>query len=219
MTKFIHLSFAAVCLCFLASSGARAGTITLAGSITLDTQDGGTPAVANPSLNNIVDGDNFTIVLNFAGAITSPGTFSTTSLVFSDVGATAIESSFISGQMSVLSGGTTEFSVLGCLIDSTSCLSGNQLALEFQIPASSLTSTGVSAQAIPSLLPIDLLEDGGSTDIQGTLTDYSYSGPITTAAPEPASFGLAGIGLAMAVGFSRKQLHAHARNDVTKPLR
>jgi hypothetical protein len=205
MTKLIHLSFAAACVCLLASSAARAGTITLGGTITQDTQDVGSPAVANPSLNNIMDGDNFTVILNFAGGIASPGNFSTTSLVFSDAAAAATESSFISGQISVFSASTIQFSVLGCLIDSASCLSGNQLALEFQISTSSLTSTGVSAQAIPSLLPMDLLEDGGSTDIQGTLTDYSYSGPISTVTPEPASFGLVGIGLTMAIGFSWKR--------------
>jgi hypothetical protein len=212
MTKLIHLCFAVACVCLLASSGAWAGTITLGGTITQDTQDVGSPAVANPSLNNILDGDSFTIVLDFAGAIAAPGSFSTTSLVFDDAAASATESSFISGQISVFSGSTIQFSVLGCLIDSTSCLSGNQLALEFQIPASSLTSTGVSAEPIPSLLPMDLLEDGGSTDIQGDLTSYSYSGPITTATPEPASFGLAGIGLAMAIVLSWKRLHRRARN-------
>jgi hypothetical protein len=216
MTKLIRLSLAAACVCLLASSAARAGTITLGGIITQDTQDMGSPAVANLSLNNILDGDNFTIVLNFAGGIASPGSFATTSLVFNDAAASATESSFISGQISVFSSGTIQLSVLGCLIDSASCLTGNQLALEFQIPTSSLTSTGVTAQAIPSLLPMDLLEDGGSTDIQGTLTTYSYSGPKSGATPEPASFGLLGIGLAMAIGLSGKRLHAHAPNSVTR---
>jgi hypothetical protein len=77
------------------------------------------------------------------------------------------------------------------------------LALDFQIPQALLSGTGVSVQSIPPLLPSDLLEDGGSTDIQGALSTYDFTGSVlvvrdhvptaSTAAPS-ASGRCAGVG-------------------------
>lgn len=181
----IRLLAAAIVFC---AAGARANSIVLSGVITQSTQDTGTAAVANPSLNNIMDGDAFSVTLNFTNSIASPGTFPLTSILFTDPSAGASESSFISGAMVLApSGLMTQFAVLGCLIDTASCFSGNQLALDFQIPTALLSGTGVSAQSIPSLLPADLLEDGGSTDIQGIFTTYTYTGVVQTTAPEPST--------------------------------
>lgn len=102
-----------------------------------------------------------------------------------------MESGFISGSVTIAqSGAVDQFSVLGCLIDAATCVLGNELDLNFQIPAAQLNQAGVTAQAIPGLLPLDLLEDGGNTDIQGSVTGDSYA-----AVPEPSTFGLFGIAI------------------------
>ncbi|MGA3025684.1 MAG: PEP-CTERM sorting domain-containing protein [Bryobacteraceae bacterium] len=180
----------------------HAGTITITGTMTQDTADVGSPAVANPSLNNILDGDSYSVTLNFAGTLTGPVTDDPlVSASFSDASAGALENGFFPGSLTnvtiVQSAGFDQFTVLACLIDnSVNCESGNQLALNFQIAAASLNGTVVTASAIPSLLPLDLIEDGGNTDIQGTVTGYSYSAsgggsPV----PEPATLGLVGAAI------------------------
>ena len=189
--QLVQLSLA--CAGVFGAGRAHAASITLSGTISQNTQDVGVPALANPSLNSIVDGDPFTVMLNFASSLASSANFATTSLLFSDASAGASESGFLSGQVTVSpSGGFAEFSVLGCL---ASCLTGNQLALEFQIPAGSLTSALANVQPIPALLPMDLLEDDGSTDIQGALSTYSYSG-LAVSTPEPSTVGLVAVGSA-----------------------
>ncbi len=63
-------------LAFLLLAGASllyADTITVAGAITQPTQEGTGPAVNNPDLNNILDGDPFSVTFHFDGAITAPG--------------------------------------------------------------------------------------------------------------------------------------------------
>jgi hypothetical protein len=194
-TKRLLAAAALGLILFAARAGA--GTITLGGTINQSTQDTGTPATANTSLNGIVDGDAFQITLTFTDPITSSGTFPLTGVAFSDPTAAASESGFISGTMVIgPSGIYSQFSVLGCLIDTSTCLLGNQLALNFQIATASFFQSGVPVQPIPALLPVDLLEDGGSTDIQGTLSTYSYSGPAGTTTPEPSSGMLTLLGFA-----------------------
>jgi len=174
-----------------AAASVRADTITMNGNIT---QDAGGNATANPGLNSIVFGDPFSVTMSF-GAIASPGTYALTSILFGDPSAGASEAAFISGSMTITQvGGSDQFSVLGCLIDAATCLLGNELDLNFQIPAAQLNQTGVVAQAIPSLLPLDLLEDGGNTDIQGSISSYSYAGGA--AVPEPSTLSLIGIAIA-----------------------
>jgi hypothetical protein len=199
------LTAAAIAVLLLCAPRAGAGTITLGGVISQSTQDTGTPAVGNTSLNNILDGDAFSVVLNFTDPITSPGTF-TTSVLFTDASATATESGFISGTMVITpSGALSQFAIVGCLIDASSCGTGNQLALDFQIPTTLLSQTGVSVQSIPALLPADLLEDGGSTDIQGGLSTYAYTGSVGTATPEPSTAALTLLGIATGLVARRRR--------------
>jgi PEP-CTERM motif len=147
-------------------------------------------------LNNVLDGDPFTVTLNFSADITAAGgPFTLTSLLFSDPTAGASEGAFISGSMTITQvSGMDQFSVLGCLVDPVSCLQGNELDLNFQIPSAGLNQTGVSAQFIPALLPLDLLEDGGNTEIQGSLSGYSYAS--TALVPEPSTMLLFAASLA-----------------------
>jgi hypothetical protein len=194
--------------CASVSLHASETTIVVGGTITQSTQDGTGPAVNNPSLNNIMDGDAYTLSLVFTGSITGPGTYTNfTSADFTDLTNPADESSFISQSLVITnSGGVDTISDLVCL--PTDCLSGNQLALNFMIPAGSLNGTSVAASSVLFLTPMDLLEDDGSTDIQGTVTSYSYQSVGVT--PEPASFVLCGSGLLALglVGFRRKQSKA-----------
>jgi hypothetical protein len=69
--------------------------------------DGTGPAVNNPSLNSIADGDAFTVTLNFAGSITAAGTFSLAgaTLSFLDAAAPASETSFDTVSLSVVPDG------------------------------------------------------------------------------------------------------------------
>jgi len=182
-------------LLLISCTALQATTITIQGTINQSTADSGTPAVNNPSLNNIADGDAYTVTLTFSGPVTAPGTFALTSVLFSDPTAPASESAFISGSMTITqSAGNDQFSVLGCLIDASSCLLGNELDLNFMIPDPQLLQTGVSAQPIPALLPLDLLEDDGNTDIHGTVSSYSYA--ADSAVPEPSTLGMFGAALA-----------------------
>jgi hypothetical protein len=166
------------------------------GVVTQDLADAGATAVANPSLDNVADGDPFTVTLTFSGDITAPGgPFTLTSMLFSDSTAGASEGAFISGSMTITDvTGMDQFSVLGCLVDPVSCSQGNELDLNFQIPSAGLNQTGVSAQFIPALLPLDLLEDGGNTEIQGSLSGYSYAS--TAQVPEPSTVLLFAASLA-----------------------
>jgi PEP-CTERM motif len=180
----------------LAVCAAYGGSITVTGVVTQDPADAGATAVANPSLNNVLDGDPFTVTLNFSGDITAAGgPFTLTSLLFSDPTAGASEGAFTSGSMTITQvSGMDQFSVLGCLVDPVSCFQGNELDLNFQIPTAGLNQTGLSAQFIPALLPLDLLEDGGGTEIQGSLSGYSYAS--TAQVPEPSTMLLFAASLA-----------------------
>lgn len=167
-----------------------ADSITLTGVITQSQNDQpGNPAVNNPTLNNINDSEAYSLALNFDGPITTAGSFALTGGLFSDpndpVG-NGTESGFSSGTLVITqSGGTDTFAGQLCLSGFV-CNTGNELDLNFKIPASGLNASNVGAQAIPDLFPLDLLEDGGSTDIHASVTTYSY----TSSVPEPSSLVL-----------------------------
>lgn len=182
-----------VCLC---AARADANSVLLVGIITQSVQEGGAPAVANPSLNNVADGDQFAVTFDFMAPISSPGSFDLGSLTFTDLSAGVSESGFISGSMTLTqSGASTQFDVLGCLISASSCSTGNQLTLDFQMPTSQIAQSGVEVQPVPSLLMADLLEDNGATDIHGLLETYSYTGPAGPAqTPEPSTAALILLG-------------------------
>ena len=166
---------AAVCVF---ANMALADSITFGGVITQSTQDGTGPAVNNPSLNNIRDGDAYSVMLGFAGQVTTTGTYDLTgaSLVFRDLTNSAMEASFHFISLTVSADGSFDnISLLGCLTTGSGCNLGNELAANFRIPLGSLNSQNVAAQGIPNLNPsLDLLEDDGVTDIQGSVTTYSY---------------------------------------------
>jgi len=197
---------AAVALGCLAGEG-RADTIFFGGLITQSTQDFTGPAVNNPVLNNISDGDRYTVALHFSGTIPGPGTFMLTGATFSDAAAGASETSFDFSSPSLTitpNGAFDDFSVLLCLTTGSGCAVGNQLDANFEIPAASLHSTTPSCAVMPAMCatgldqphPLDLLEDDGVTDIHGSVDSYSY----TSTVPEPSPLGLVGCALAL-LGF------------------
>ncbi len=160
----------------------RADVITFGGSITQSTQDGTGPAANNPDLNNIETGDLYTVTLDFAGSISGPGTYplAAFSLLFQDSTHSVSESAFSSVSVSVIPDGSFyDFSMFACLTTGSDCGVGNSLSAFFQIPIAGLNSQNVAAQAAFGLTPLDLLEDDGVTDIQGTVDNYSY-------VPEPS---------------------------------
>jgi len=185
---------------FFMAPSALADTFSIAGAITQSTQDGTGPAVNNPSLNNIRDGDSYTLLLTFSGSITGPGTYALPggSLTFVDSAAPATETAFgnfvCAGQNGLAcltvtpDGNFDDISMLACLTTGSGCLTSNQLALNFRIPAASLNSQNVAAAAVNKFTPFDLLEDDGVTDIQGTVAKYSYTG--VSSVPEPSSMFL-----------------------------
>jgi hypothetical protein len=190
-------------LVFLFLTGAatlRADTVIVTGTITQSTQESTGPAVNNPGLNNILDGDPFSVTFGFDGAITAPGTYNAltgTSLIFNDATAGATESSFTSESLTISeSGGFDQFFFLGCLNTGSACDQGNQLDLVFQIAAPGINSPGTAAQDQPMLSPsFELLEDDGVTDIHGELSNYSYTG-VSATTPEPGTLALIGSGIA-----------------------
>src|SRR5262245_33514772 len=74
MIRQCWIQFALLATSFCVSA-ASAATITISGSITQSTQDGTGPAVNNPSLNNIQDGQAYLITAIFPGPVTAPGTY------------------------------------------------------------------------------------------------------------------------------------------------
>jgi len=186
------------------ASPALADSMTFGGAITQSTEDGTGPAGSNPLLNTIQDGDLYTITLTFAGSVPGAGTFNLTglSVLFSDPTAAATESAFSTASITVTpSGGMDQVSVLACLAVGSGCSFGNFAALNFMIPFGDLNASGI-AQPIPGLTPLDLLEDDGITDIQGTVTSYSYSSSGgTQPVPEPSLTALLCSGIFLMVSF------------------
>ena len=198
------------------ANNALADTITFSGFITQSTPDGTGLAVNNPSLNAISDGDSFLATLTFTGSITAPGTYGLpgATLKFFDSSASVSETSFSSESFSVVpDGAADDLSLLGCLSTGGGCLVGNALSANFQISSSELNSANVTAQMIPNLFPpLDLLEDDGVTDIQGSIDSYSYSGSGTSAVPEPSAIGLLILGLIAIVSITQRPWRKYTRN-------
>jgi hypothetical protein len=167
---------------------AHADGITAVGAVTQSESDTGNIFVNNPSLNNVADGDAYTVGLNFAGSIASTGTFDLTgdSLVFSDPTAPASESSFTSISLTVTAGGASDdLSLFACLSTGDGCLDGNCLSLNFGIPSADLNSLSARAATILGLSPaLDLEENDEVPDIQGNVATYSYPSTVGTV-PEP----------------------------------
>jgi hypothetical protein len=179
---------------------ALADSITFGGAISQSTQDGTGPAANNASLNSIADGDVYAVfMLNFVGLISGPGQFALkpAGLGFQDTTAGVDETAFggtpcgtqtslgcLTVSVDASDSSFDDISLLGCVTTGSGCLLGNELDVNFRIPGANLNSQHVLAGSIPGLTPLDLLEDDGSTDIQGTVTKYSYTPAI--AVPEPS---------------------------------
>jgi PEP-CTERM motif len=173
-----------------------AGSLVLNGSITQSTSDGTGPASLNPTLNSIQDAQSYTLTLNFAGSLPGSGTFDLTgsSLLFSVTDAPAVENNFSSISLTISpDGADQDFSLLACLAGAD-CATGNFLSASFSVPSGSLGLPNVPATGLDQPHPLDLLEDDGVTDIQGTIT--SYSAAFISPVPEPSSFFLAALTLA-----------------------
>lgn len=171
------------------------GAITFTGAITQGIAELGGAPVANPTLASVTIGDPFTVTLSLPVSPGDSGTYPLAAILFTDTLQNVSESAFISGTLIITTDGTTDYlTVLACLIDSVSCAAGNQLALNLTIPFGKTTAAGVSAGAVPGLLPLDLLEDNGLTDIHGAITTYAFSAPAA-ATPEPATALLAALAL------------------------
>lgn len=205
---------AGLLLCGL-SNVAGAATITLSGNITQSTKDGTGPAVNNPSLNNIFDLQAYTVTLMTPGTLTGAGTYNLTgsTLTFSVPAASATESNFSSISLTVTSNAAVDrISLLACLTTGSGCMVGNQLTANFSIPASMLNSQDVTAIGLDQPHPLDLLEDDGTTDIQGSITSYSYTGAGNTV-PEPSAWIPASCFLAIVLIRTRERVNQMRRND------
>ena len=193
-SRLAFFIFSFLLLILLCPLAVVADTITLGGTITQSTQDGTGPAVNNVSLNAIKDGDTYLLSVDFTGSITTAGTYNldSFSLSFTDSSAHAVENAFGSVNLTFTSSGALyDVSMLACLTTGTTgCGASNQLALNFAIPVVGLNSQSVAAHSLPLLTPFDLLEDDGTTDIQASVTSYSYASPV----PEPGSILLLASG-------------------------
>ncbi len=180
-------TFSAIaCGLALTACAAKGDIISFSGAITQSTFDGTGPAVNNPSLNNIQDLQAYTVTLVLSGTISMPGNYDLTgsSLTFNDPSALASEPSFNSIFLTITAnGGFDQFSLLACLTSGNSCAAGNQLDANFEIPAMLLNSQNVAAIGLDPPHPLDLLEDDGTTDIQGSISTYNYTGSAS-AVPE-----------------------------------
>jgi hypothetical protein len=189
----------ALSLALLGAAGVaplRADTVTMTGLITQSVLDGTGPAIDNPDLNQIVDGAFYIVRLNLPNAISAPGTYDLTGsdMFFRVETAGATETGFNSISLSIEQTGSFDnVSLLGCLSTGSGCNLGNELDLNFRIPSASLNAISAQALAIPGLVPFDLLEDDGATDIQGSIANYSYT--QTAPAPEPSPLVMMGAGM------------------------
>ena len=133
------LSASAAVLPF-ASAGTCRAQCLLGGLITQSTQDGTGPALDNPALMNIADGDGMPLTLNFTGPLAFPGAFNPlagATLLFTDAWTGIAENSFTSVFLTtaVDSGNPSlmDFSLLGCLSTGSGCNVGNQLSMNFTV--------------------------------------------------------------------------------------
>jgi hypothetical protein len=191
---FRILLFSLSCLTGIASL--RADTVTITGNINQAIEDGTGPAVNNPSLNSIHDGAAYTVNLSFTGSITSPGTFNLNglSILFGVPSAGSTQNSFDSASLTVAqSGAFDQVSILACLTTGSACNQGNELDLNFSVLPTNLNVQNAAAQEIAGLLPLDLLEDDGVTDIHGSVNTYSYIG--ASPVPEPVGMPFVATGL------------------------
>lgn len=207
------------CLVFGGAVSGFPSTLDFGGTIIQSTADGTGPATSNPGLNNIQDGQAYTVSLIFPGAITGPGTYHATSAIFTVAAAPATETSFATITLTVMPDGAfLDFSLLACLTSGGGCASGNELDANFQIPATSIGLSGVTATGLDQPHPLDLLEDMDTdtpVDIHGTIGQYSCEGCSSTAAPEPISLVTAGgaiLGLLAVVSRGSR----HARRQICK---
>ena len=195
----------AIALALSVASG-RADSIVFGGTITQSTLDGTGPAVTNLSLNDIRDGDAYTVTFSFPGAIIPSLVFGP-SLVFTDTTHPATESSFFLLNLSIIGDGSfDDFSLIACLATGGGCDVGNQLTANFKIPAAMLHSQNVPAIGLDEPHPLDLLEDENTDtplDIHGSIASYSYNGP-TAAVPEPSALVPLGCALAALLAVKRK---------------
>ena len=176
----------------------RADIMSFTGTITQSVEDGTGPAANNPALNNVPDGASILVTWAFSGSITSPGTYSLpgSTLLFDVPSAGVVESGFVSESLTIAqAGGLDFFSLLGCLSTGSACSQGNELTLNFAIASTLINSAKAPVQAI-GIVPLDLLEDDGATDIQASLETYSYQ---SSAVPEPSSLYLLGTAIAVVV--------------------
>ncbi len=190
-------------ICALARQTA-ADTLTFAGFITQSDADGAVTSVNNPSLNKVADGDPYTVTLAFPGSLPGAGTFDLSSgtLAFNDPKAPATETSFNSISLTLATDGAFfDLSLLGCLTSGSACEQGNQLDLNFQILASQLHSPTPNPVPIPGLLPFELLEDDGLTDIHGSVSNI----------PEPIQ--IAPLTAAMALLLCARQINSRGRRS------
>jgi hypothetical protein len=191
MSRYTRSLFLALLLAKVSFAG-----IVTGGVISQSTSDFTGPAVNNPSLNNIKDGDAYQLMLNSLNPILSPGLYNTPDLTLSfvDLSAGASETAFSSVSLSIIADGSFfDISLLGCLSTGSGCNVGNELDANFRIASTDLQSASAAAFLIPGLNPsLDLLEDDGVTDIQGSVTSFSNS-----SVPEPSAIGLVAAGLAV----------------------
>lgn len=176
---------------------APASTLTLTGTVTQSTPDGTGPALYNPSLNAIADGEAFTLTLSPTTDITGPGFYTLTGSTLSFVvpAASAAETSFDAITLAVTSNGAfDDFSLLACL-SGASCFSGNALTANFRIAAAGIGGTGVTATGLDQPHPLDLLEDDGTTDIQASILTYSNTATPQAVTPEPGTFSLCALAI------------------------
>jgi hypothetical protein len=190
MSRYTRKLFLILLLARVSFAGIISG-----GLISQSTSDGTGPAVNNLSLNNIHDGDAYQLTLNSLNSIVSPGLYNTPDLTlgFVDLTAGVRETAFSSVSLSIVTDGSFfDISVLGCLSTGSGCNVGNELDANFRIANTDLQSVGAAAFLIPALNPsLDLLEDDGVTDIQGSVTSFANA-----SVPEPSLIGLVALGFA-----------------------
>lgn len=177
----------------LAVTPCAANVITFGGQITQSTADGTGPASNNPALNGISDGDPFTVTVTLPGTVSGLGSYNPlpgATVAFTD--ASISETAFASAFLTVSADADPslyDISFLACLSTGSGCNVGNSLSANFAVAAADFGSASASAGAIAGLYPpVDLLEDDGITDIQGTVTNFSN-------APEPSAAFAAILGL------------------------